>query len=136
MLNEVRLLFHRMIQVAEGLHAQEPVTVSMRAVLEYLARNGPTPVPTIARNRHVSRQHIQGLVNRLLAQQLVTLAENPAHQRSSRVALTPEGERTIHRMLEREQSVFKQVEAEVSPTSLSEATRTLQTLRAVLRDKG
>ena len=136
MLNEVRLLYHRMVQVAERLHAQEPITVGMRAVLEYLVRNGPTPVPAIARNRHVSRQHIQGLVNRLLSQQLVTLAENPAHRRSSQVALTPEGERTIRRMMGREQAVFAQVEAEVSPASLSAATLTLQALRAVLHDKG
>ena len=48
----------------------------------------------------------------------------------------PEGERTIRRMMEREQSVFAQVEGEVPPASLSAATLTLQALRAVLHDKG
>jgi len=47
LLNEVRLLFHRAVQVAEELHAREPVTLGMRAVLEYLHRNGPAPVPEI-----------------------------------------------------------------------------------------
>ena len=41
----------------------------MRAVLEFLLRNSDSTVPTIARKRHVTRQHIQSLVNPLLEQE-------------------------------------------------------------------
>ena len=44
LLDEVRLLYHRMVQVGEQLHADEPVTLGMRAVLEFILRNGPLPI--------------------------------------------------------------------------------------------
>src|SRR5512138_3252979 len=95
LLDEVRLLWHVTVRTAERLHEAEPVTVGMRAVLEFLARNGPTAVPEIARSREVTRQHIQALVNGLLELRLVALDENPAHRRSALVRLTPEGQKTI-----------------------------------------
>jgi len=92
LLDEVRLLWHVAVQATERLHDGEAVTVGMRAVLEFLARNGPRSVPDIARSRLVTRQHIQSLVNGLLELRLVSLEDNPAHRRSSLVQLAPEGE--------------------------------------------
>ena len=45
LLDQVRLLWHVLVQAAERLHEGEPVTLGMRAVMEFLARNGPTTVP-------------------------------------------------------------------------------------------
>ena len=53
LLNEVRLVYHGIIEVAEQLHRNEAVTLGMRAVLEYLLTNGFTTVPDIARARFV-----------------------------------------------------------------------------------
>ena len=61
--DEVRLLEHRLVQVAERLHTGDGVTIPGRAVLEYLLRCGTTSVPDIARARYVSRQHIQTIVD-------------------------------------------------------------------------
>src|SRR6266508_5054382 len=102
LLDEVRLLFHQAAEVAEELHAGEPITVSMRAVLELLRRDGPATVPEMARRRHVSRQHVQNLVNALHAQGLVGEEHNPAHQRSPLQTLTPDGARMIRRITDRE----------------------------------
>src|SRR5581483_10613623 len=119
LLNEVRLTWHRLVQVGEALHRREPVTLGMRAVLEFLARQGPASVPAIARSRHVSRQHIQALVNRLREARLVELAENPAHRRSALVRLTPAGARLIDRMTAKEARALGAAKFGVSRAALA-----------------
>lgn len=129
LLDEVRLLFHQAAQAAEDLHAAEPVTVSMRAVLELLQRTGPATVPAIARRRHVTRQHIQTQVNALLAQGLVAAEDNPAHRRSPSIALTPDGARMIRRITDRERRFLARLDLPLDPQELARARRTLTTLR-------
>jgi DNA-binding MarR family transcriptional regulator len=135
LLDQVRLLWHVMVQAAERLHEGEPVTLGMRAVLEFLARNGPTPVPNIARSRQVTRQHIQVLVNRLLELRLVSLDENPAHQRSALVRLTPEGQKLIDRMTRRERLVLDRLDLKVKPDELRRAAIALDSVREALEAK-
>lgn len=132
LLDQVRLLWHVMVQTAERVHEGEPVTLGMRAVLEFLARTGPTAVPEIARSRQVTRQHIQALVNGLLELRLVSLDDNPAHRRSALVRLTPEGQRTIDRMKRRERQFLDRLELEARPEDLRGAAATLSALRKAL----
>ncbi len=133
-LNEVRLLWHLLIQVGGQLHAGEPITLGMRGVLEHLMREGPATVPTLARARYVTRQHIQVLVNGLLDLKLVELVDNPAHRRSPLVALTREGTRVIQRMLAKES---REVAGDfgVSGADLQKAAETLRRVRAGLGRK-
>jgi DNA-binding MarR family transcriptional regulator len=135
LLEQARLLWHVMVEAAERLHEDEPVTLGMRAVLEFLARNGPTAVPGIARSRHVTRQHIQALVNDLLELRLVSLGANPAHQRSALVRLTPEGQKAIERMKRRERQFFDRLDLKASPDDLRRAAATLCTVRESLRGR-
>src|SRR5262245_59699820 len=135
LLNEVRLTFHRAVQVAEELHAAEPVTVGQRAVLEFLQREGPTAVPAIARARRVTRQHVQVLVNGLIDEALVELRDNPAHQRSSLVALTPAGELSISRMKKREAHRLTGTRFGATRAEIECATRTLRAVRQALGGK-
>src|SRR6266516_561795 len=109
LLDEVRLLFTRAVQVVEQLHRDEPVTAGGRAVLELIQRSGPTSVSELARRRHVSRQHLQTLVNALLAGGLVSAGDNPAHRRSPLISLTPSGSRMIRRIRERERRFVAQL---------------------------
>ena len=132
--NEIRLSMHRLVQVTEALHADEPITLGMRAVLEFVLRNGEATVPHIARNRHVTRQHIQSLVNPLLDQGLAELHENPAHRRSALVALTPSGERLIRRLRSKEGRAFARMGIDVSAARIEAATRTLSSLRQALSE--
>ena len=136
LLNEVRLLYHRIVQVGEQLHADEPVTLGMRAVLEFLLRNGPTTVPDIARSRSVTRQHIQSLVNELLEQDFVVLEDNPLHKRSSFVTLTKHGERVIRRMRKRESQLYQATKFGVKRNELRTAAKTLEHVRDALQGKG
>jgi DNA-binding MarR family transcriptional regulator len=101
----------------------------MRAVLEFLARNGPTAVPGIARSRHVTRQHVQALVNDLLEVRLVSLEDNPAHQRSALVRLTPNGQNVIERMKRRERRFFASLRLEARPDDVRRAAATLSAVR-------
>src|SRR5262245_16430131 len=132
LIDEVRLLWNRLIQLGEELHADEPITLGMRAVLEYLLRNGPTTVPDIARNRRVTRQHIQQLVNPLLERGLATIAANPSHRRSGLVALTASGEETIRRIKTREGELYAATNFGLSDAELRRAAATLRTVRAAL----
>ena len=136
LLNEVRILYHCIVQVGEQLHADESVTLGMRAVLEFLLKNGPTTVPDIARSRSVTRQHIQILVNDLLQQDLVVLQDNPLHKRSSFGALTQEGERVIRRMRKREGQLYQATEFAVTRNDLKTAARTLKHVRDALKGIG
>jgi DNA-binding MarR family transcriptional regulator len=132
LLNEVRLLWHRLVQTGERLHAREPITLGMRAVLEFLAREGSTTVPGIARSRHVTRQHIQALVNGLSERKLVELRDNPAHKRSPLVGLTPEGAETIRRVKRKEARWLAGQDFGASPRALKEAAAVLRGVRAGL----
>lgn len=132
LLNEVRLLFHHAQLAGEQLHAGESVTTGMRAVLELVHKSGPMTVPEIARARFVSRQHIQGLVNDLLQQQLVVLGDNPAHRRSGLVTLTPSGEQLVTRMKKRERRYLDAIRTEASATDIVRASRTLRRVREAM----
>jgi DNA-binding MarR family transcriptional regulator len=136
LIDELRLSLHRVTRVTEELHADEPISIGMRGVLEYLLRNAAATVPTIARSRHVSRQLIQTLVNELVEQRLVELVENPAHRRSPMVSLTPSGEAMIQRMRSKERKILKSVQSTVSEARVVSATRTLRAVRAAFKGEG
>src|SRR5688572_24829671 len=60
--------------------------------LRSLALLGPLTVPQIAQMRPTSRQRMQRLADELAAEGLVDFIENPKHQRSKLVRLTPKGD--------------------------------------------
>jgi DNA-binding MarR family transcriptional regulator len=126
LINEVRLLYQSMIQVGEHIHQGSNISMGMRAVLEYLDRNGATTVPQMAKARRVTRQRIQTLVNALAAMRLVEAKDNPASKRSPLIALTPEGARTILEMRRREGAAMK---IDISEQKLLEAAQTLAQFR-------
>jgi DNA-binding MarR family transcriptional regulator len=133
LINEVRLLYQSLVQIGERLHAGSQVSLGMRAVLEFLERNGPATVPTMARARRVTRQRIQTLVNALLGQALVETVTNPASRRSPLIRLTQRGAKTIRTMRQRETA---KLAAPIGSDDLQQATRTLAALRLALEEEG
>jgi DNA-binding MarR family transcriptional regulator len=131
--NEVRLLNNRLIQLVEELHRDSGITASQRAVLEFVSRNGPATVPAIARARGVTRQHIQVIVNELMSADLVEPKPNPAHQRSPNYALTETGQHTIDALLEREGDYLSAHLDGLDSERLAAAAATLAELRHALR---
>jgi len=70
-------------------------------ILRSLKLEGPQTVPQIARSRPVPRQSIQKLANEMVGMGLIEFVDNPAHQRSKLLRLTPDGEATLQEMRER-----------------------------------
>jgi len=132
LIDETRLLFHRMKVAAEQLHDAEEITAGMRGVLFGLDRSGPQTVPQMARARPVSRQHIQMLVNPLVERRCVELIDNPAHRRSKLVRLTPRGRRLVDRMRKRESKVLGALGSGMSEKQLRSAAVVVRSLREKL----
>jgi len=132
LLNEVRLLYQSMVQLGEHIHEDSSLSMGMRAVLEYLSREGDATVPQMARARRVTRQRIQSLVDSLLAQNLAARRDNPQSRRSPLITLTAEGRRTILQMRRRE---GRFISTAVSNRKLIGAATVLRTVRDSL-EKG
>ena len=133
--DEVRLLEHRLVQVAERLHSGAGVTIPGRAVLEYLLRCGPTSVPDIARARYVSRQHIQTIVDTLADAGLVQSKPNPAHRRSPLFTLTDSGASAITAIHERERQLLKARLRGIDRDEVAAAVALLTVVRGALDDQ-
>lgn len=129
LINEVRLLYQSLVQMGEKIHKGSTISMGMRAVLEYLDRNGRTTVPQMAKARRVTRQRIQTLVNALLAEGLVEIQPNPASKRSPLVGLCESGAGKILQMREHEGRFLK---VAISDTKLRDAAATLAVLRDTL----
>jgi DNA-binding MarR family transcriptional regulator len=131
LINEVRLLYQSLVQIGDELHAGSNISMGMRAVLEYLERNGDATVPHIARSRRVTRQRIQALVNDLAQQRLVAAVTNPASKRSPLITLTKVGATTILEMRKREAHAMH---IDISERRLRDATQTLASVRTALEE--
>jgi DNA-binding MarR family transcriptional regulator len=129
LINEVRLLYQSLIQIGEEIHQGSNISMGMRAVLEYLDRNGAATVPQVARARRVTRQRIQTLVNALLAMNLVENRPNPASRRSPLISLSTTGAATILDMRRRE---GREMNVSLSDRKILAATETLSQLRLAL----
>ena len=124
----VRSLFHKMGAGVTLLHEESGITGGMRAVLESVVEGGPKTVPELARARPVSRQHIQTLVNELLAAGLVEVRDNPAHRRSKLVAPTQEGAATFAALRAREAAALTRLALDIDAQEMERATQALTQL--------
>jgi DNA-binding MarR family transcriptional regulator len=124
----VRALFHKLSAAANLLHAASEVTVGMRAVLESVIEGGPRTVPELARARPVSRQHIQILVNELLAAGYVAYRDNPAHRRSKLVAPTRTGEAAFAALRAHEAAALTRLAVDIDAAEMERATEALTRL--------
>ncbi len=125
----VRKLFHRMGNQWNDLHRDLGVSARMRAVLEALGEGGRA-VPDLAREKEVSRQHIQIIVNELLEAGFVRRERNPAHRRSPLIEITQQGRAIFEQLAARERRLFPEVARELETLGLSQAADALEALLA------
>jgi len=130
----VRRLFHQLGHGASALHRNIAVSGGMRAVLESVIEGGPQTVPGIARRRPVSRQHIQGLVNELLAGGYVEYIHNPAHKRSKLVAPSATGRDVFKQIRARESAALGQIPVDCTAEELAAADHVLRKLIVTFED--
>jgi DNA-binding MarR family transcriptional regulator len=119
--SDVRTCFNHLKTLAEQLHQDLGVNPSMRAVMETLAVNGQQTVPDIASVKGVSRQHIQTIMNALLAGGLVESLDNPAHKRSPLFDLTVVGREAFARIREREEEPLRRLASAMTASDLKQA---------------
>lgn len=120
-----------MVRFGEEIHADRHMSMGMRAVLEYLAREGNSTVPQMARARRVSRQRIQTLVNSLLSKGLVSKVENPTTKRSQLISITTTGLDVIQNMRRSEGELLH---VNLDEKRVLETARTLKEIRDSLEE--
>ncbi len=116
-------LYHLLRALGDARHSDLGVTASMCEVMAALTDGGPRTVPDLARAKPVSRQHMQSVVNELLAAGLAEAQANPSHRRSSLIALTDEGRRHYRLVHEREAELLARTAPAVSHADLAAAQR-------------
>jgi DNA-binding MarR family transcriptional regulator len=121
----VPLLFHRLRAIGDDLHAEHGITTPMRGVMHSLFDGGPQTVPQMAAARPVSRQHIQTQVDALAARGLVATVPNPAHKRSSHIALTDAGREAFESMRKKEIETLSSLLGGLSGAGLKTTQQTL-----------
>ncbi|MEQ8248322.1 MAG: MarR family transcriptional regulator [Alphaproteobacteria bacterium] len=125
---EIRSAFHLLKTLGDALHADTGVTTSMRGVLETLVVNGPQTVPQVAAAKSVSRQHIQQLVDPLVAAGLAALQDNPGHKRSPIVTATRRGNDLFESMQRKEAVLFQKLARDHNAGDLKATLSTLSVL--------
>ncbi len=116
-------LYFLLKALADQTHRDLGVTSAMRGVMVSLANGEPCTVPELARERPVSRQHIQTVVNDLMAAGLAVTQPNPSHRRSPLIALTDDGRRHLRLIQARESEMLTETAPSVSHAELAAAMR-------------
>jgi DNA-binding MarR family transcriptional regulator len=127
--DETVSLNHRLQWVAERMYGEDGRRATRRGLLRGLVRYGPQTVPALAKARTVTRQNVQPVVDALLAEGLVRLAENPKHARSPLVTATPRGVELVKRWDQADARVLAAVGRGLSREELEITARTLRAVR-------
>lgn len=93
-------------------------------------RTAPKPVAQIARERGLTRQSVQRVVNELRRQQFVRLIDNPKHRRAKLVQLTPKGAATLTTLRKRQARLMNGSGRAFTIRELTRGCELLRRLRA------
>ncbi len=132
LVGEVYRLYYSLRRVEAELHGGGDTTEAQRGVLFDLFAVGQATVPALARERGLSRQRLQQIMNPLLERGLTVALPNPAHETSPLYTMTPAGRRTVRVMLRREQRFMKGIPSTPGTRQIRTTVRVLRTLRESL----
>jgi DNA-binding MarR family transcriptional regulator len=133
--DETVALFHRLRWVSEEIYAAGGRSLPRRGILRGLVRYGSRTVPQLARHRSVTRQHVQHVVDGLVADGLVELVANPSHVRSPLVRVTARGAALVATMDEVDARVLAAIGVGLSARDLAASARTLRAVREAFEDE-
>ncbi|MES0810845.1 MarR family winged helix-turn-helix transcriptional regulator [Roseibium sp. SCPC15] len=136
LMREVRKTFRLLAGISDTMLEGRGLTASLRAILEFIADNGPSTVPQMAAAKSMKRQSIQAFVDRLLVMGLVETAPNPAHKRSVLIALTEKGAAEFRSIRTEETLLLEQVAARWAGGDAELASQTLKEFRRQLSRLG
>jgi len=123
--------FRKLRIVGGRLHGRPGPLTGERGVLFDLAR-GPRTVPEMARVRATSRQHVQVIVDRLIADGHAERRPNPSHRRSLLIVLTRRGRAKARHMESREREMMEALPHAPSATDMRRAAATLRRFAAAI----
>jgi DNA-binding MarR family transcriptional regulator len=135
LIDRVPRLYYQLRAFADELNGVLGVSASMRGVMTQLSTGRARTVPDLARERQVSRQHVQTVVNDLMAAGLARTEANPASRRSPLISLTDEGRRHLRLIREREAAVLSQIAPAISHGELAAAMRLFDILERELAER-
>ncbi len=127
-IGDIRLSFNLLRSMADQMHGVLGINTSQRAVMESLAGQNAKTVPDIAREKGVSRQHIQVITNSLIKARLVRSHSNPDDKRTFLMSLTSHGEKNFIEIQKRETIELERLSAAFSANELQSTHDTLQKL--------
>ncbi|MFF7945637.1 MarR family winged helix-turn-helix transcriptional regulator [Streptomyces griseorubiginosus] len=123
----VGALYRRGLRTLEQDEADRGMSVGVRSVLVLLHRYGTMTVPQMARVMSLTRQFVQRMTNEAMDRGWAEATPNPAHQRSSLIRITAEGETVVDAVLAREHALNRQVGGgELTGAELRACTRVLK----------
>jgi DNA-binding MarR family transcriptional regulator len=100
-----------------------------------LALLGPLTVPQIAQMRPTSRQRMQRLANELATEGLVEFIDNPRHQQSKLVRLTPKGHARYRALSARFLAIASTMGAGLSETEIRQASEVMRRLSDEVKER-
>jgi DNA-binding MarR family transcriptional regulator len=118
-------LYRRVQRKVEQDAPLQGVSVGVRAVLDLLREHGPMTVPQMGRAQALSRQFVQRMVNDAAERDLVETLPNPAHQRSSLIRLTEDGQAAITAVTTRERALLRHVGGDLTDAEVTACVRVL-----------
>ncbi len=125
---KIRRSFKLLASFADTYLQPYGIVAGERAVMEFIDSWGPKSVPDLARSFHVSRQNIQIRVNGLVEQGLLERHDNPAHKRSSLIALSSTGQDMFHTIRKEEQHHIARLFDGISNEDVAQAGSVLSRL--------
>ena len=131
LLNSIQLASAKLASSYASLYRGLGISRSERLLLLQLEFFEQT-VPQLAAQRDMSRQHIQGLVNRLLEKQLLQSRENPEHKRSVLIALSDAGKQVLNNAQTAEQKLLSELAQRFLEEDIELTSKTLRALAALL----
>ncbi len=130
-----RRLFQQLRETSDQLLTGTGINSSQRAVLEFLIKDGEQTVSSMAKDKNVSRQHIQKVVNVLLEQGLIQAMDNPEHKRSPLMKATANGKKLFQRVAAKESELIKSISGNFTAKDINTSLETLKQIEALLKSK-
>jgi len=109
-------------------HMDENLTAQQFAALAKLAEVGPSSQNSLGRQTAMDNSTINGVVTRLHDRGLIEKQPLPEDRRMIQIQLTPEGERTIARVIPMAQEITRMT---LAPLSRSEQATLIRLLRRI-----
>jgi DNA-binding MarR family transcriptional regulator len=120
-------------RAGEAIAVSAGQTLARWLTLE-MAVDQPATVAQIARRLGFSRQSVQRIADLLHDDGLTDYVDNPNHQTSKLVRLTPRGRRTLRRIQAVQRAWANSLGARIGESNLRQASRVVDQLTRLLKD--